>query len=47
MLQLTMISVSTPLDHPLYSAMNRYALGFFKDELNLVPMQQFVGLRPK
>ena len=27
--------------------MNRKALGFFKDELNSVPMQQFVGLRPK
>ena len=36
-----------PLVHPLYSAMNRKALGFFKDELNSVPMQQFVGLRPK
>ena len=36
-----------PLDHPLYSAMNRKALGFFKDELNSVSMQQFVGLRPK
>ena len=35
-----------PLNHPL-SAMNRKALGFFKDELNSVPMQQFVGLRPK
>ena len=41
----TMISVSTP-GHVLYSAMNRNALGFFKDELNSVPMQQFVGLRP-
>ena len=36
-----------PLDHPLYSATNRKALGYFKDELNSVPMQQFVGLRPK
>ena len=36
-----------PLDHPLYSTMNRKAIRFFKDELNLVPMQQFVGLRPK
>ena len=35
------------LDHLLYSAMNRKAIGFFKDELNSVPMQQFVGLRPK
>ena len=36
-----------PLDHPLYSATNRKAIGFFKDELNSVPMQLFVGLRPK
>ena len=35
------------LDHPLYSAMNRKAIGFFKDELNSVHMHQFVGLRPK
>ena len=36
-----------PLDHPLYIAMNHKALGFFKDELNSVPVQKFVGLRPK
>ena len=36
-----------PLDHPLYSAMNCKAIGFFMDELNSVPMQQFVGMRPK
>ena len=36
-----------PLDHPLYDTSNRKALGFFKDELNLVPMREFVGLRPK
>ena len=36
-----------PLDHPLYSAMNHKALGFFKDEINSVHMKQFVGLRPK
>ena len=36
-----------PLSHPLYSAVNRKIIGFFKDELNSVPMQQFVGLRPK
>ena len=36
-----------PLNHPLYGAMNRKAIGFFKDELNSVPMQKFVGLRPK
>ena len=33
-----------PLDHPLYDASNRKALGFFKDELNSVPMREFVGL---
>ena len=36
-----------PLDHPLYSAMNRKALRFLNDELNSVTMQQFVGLRQK
>ena len=36
-----------PLDHPLYDVSNRKALGFFKDELNSVPMKEFVGLRPK
>ena len=34
-------------EYPLYSAMNRKAIGFFKEELNSVPMQQLVGLRPK
>ena len=41
-----MVSSEYPLDHPLYSALNCKAIGFFKDELNSVPMQQF-GLRPK
>ena len=36
-----------PLDHPLYGTSNRKALGFFKDELNSVPMREFVGRRPK
>ena len=36
-----------PLDHSLYDVSNRKALGFFKYELNSVPMQEFVGLRPK
>ena len=36
-----------PLDRPLYDVSNRKSLGFFKDELNSVPMQGFVGLRPK
>ena len=34
-----------PLAHPLYDASNHKALGFFKDELNSVPMREFVGLR--
>ena len=41
-----MISVSTPSTIP-YSAMKRKALGLFEDELNSVPMEQFVGLRSK
>ena len=36
-----------PLDHPLYDTSNCKAHGFFKDELNPVPMREFVGLRPK
>ena len=36
-----------PIDHPLYDVSNRKALGFFKDELNSVPMQEYVDLRPK
>ena len=36
-----------PLDHPLYDVSNRKTLGFFKDELNSVPTQDFVGLRLK
>ena len=36
-----------PLNHPLYDTSNRKALGLFKDELNSVPMEEFVGLRPK
>ena len=30
-----------PLDHPLYSDMNRKAIGFLKDELNSVHIQQY------
>ena len=33
--------------HPLYSAIDRNEIGLLKDELNSVPMQQFVGRRPK
>ena len=36
-----------PLSHPLYNTSNKKKLGFFKDELNSVPMEEFVGLRPK
>ena len=36
-----------PLDHPLYDSSNKKALGYFKDELNSVPLEEFVGLRPK
>ena len=36
-----------PFDHSLYSATNCKALGIFRDELNSVPMQPFVGLRAK
>ena len=36
-----------PLGHPVYDTSNCKALGFFKDELNSVPMREFVGLRPK
>ena len=36
-----------PINHPLYDTSNRKALGFFKDELNSIPMKEFVGLRPK
>ena len=36
-----------PADHPLYNTTNKKALGYFKDELNSVPLEVFVGLRPK
>ena len=36
-----------PKDHPLYSTSNKKAFGYFKDELNSVPMEELVGLRPK
>ena len=36
-----------PINQPLYGTSNRKALGFFKDELNSIPMKEFVGLRPK
>ena len=36
-----------PLNYPLYNTSNKRTLGFFKDESNSVPMEEFVGLRPK
>ena len=36
-----------PLNHPLYNTSNKKAIGYFKDELNSVPMEEFVVLRPK
>ena len=36
-----------PINHPLYDTSNRKALGVFKDELNSIPMKEFVGLGPK
>ena len=33
-----------PRDHPLDDASNRKALGFFKDELNSVPMREYARL---
>ena len=35
------------LDHPIYSTSNYKALGFFKDEQNSIPVQEFVGLSLK
>ena len=31
-----------PLEHPLYNTSDRKALEFFKDELNSVPIKEFV-----
>ena len=35
------------ITHPLYDISDRKALGFFKDELNSIPMKEFVRLTPK
>ena len=36
-----------PYDHYLYSNLNKKSIGKFKDELNSIPMVEFIGLRPK
>ena len=47
MLLIDMISVNIPLNTLLMMHLNCKAVGFFEDELNSVPMREFVGLRPK
>ena len=34
-------------DHPNYREMNKKVLGKFKDEFNSMPLEEFIGLRPK
>ena len=36
-----------PFDHPLYSTQNKKKIGKMKDELNPLPLQEFIGLRAK
>lgn len=36
-----------PKEHPLFSEKFKKVPGYFKDELNGVPMKSFIGLRPK
>ena len=36
-----------PFDHPLYSTANKKIIGKFKDELNSIHLQEFVGVLPK
>ena len=36
-----------PRDHPLYNERNHKSIGYFKDELHSIPMEEFVDLWPK
>ena len=36
-----------PKDHPNFSVENKKRIGKFKDELNSLPLEEFIGLRPK
>ena len=36
-----------PLDHPLYNTVNKKVIGKFKDELNSIALEEFVGCLPK
>ena len=36
-----------PTDHPNYGEMNKKVLGKFKDGLNSMPLEEFIGLRAK
>ena len=36
-----------PKDHPCFSEENKKVIGKFKDELNGVPMEEFIGLKAK
>ena len=36
-----------PFEHPLYSKKNKKIIGMMKDELNSVPLEEIVALRPK
>ena len=36
-----------PFDHPLYNTSNKKVIGKFKDELNSIALEEFVGCLPK